>query len=150
MPIFAQFVVIRTVYKGMCSHTLKKIVKRCMEEENFNAHFDKILFLYLLIFVFLFLLNSVFFLFDSSFERGSLRVMCPLRPEENFKIYLSNGAIWYAFVTKYLLMLLCRQRKINCTSILLRPETHVKISLQQIVKKLKFSTNLSIMISIYC
>ena len=35
--------------------------------------FDKILFLYLPIFVFLFLLNRVVFLLDSSFERGNLR-----------------------------------------------------------------------------
>ncbi len=63
--------------------------------------FVKILFLYLPIFGFLFFLNSVVFLFDSSFERGILRGVCPLRPEENCKIYPSNGAIWCAFVTKY-------------------------------------------------
>ncbi len=27
--------------------------------------------------------------------------MCPLRPEENFKINPSNGEIWCAFVTKF-------------------------------------------------
>ena len=68
---------------------------------HFNAHFDKMLFLYLLIFVILFLKNSVVFFSDSSFERASLRGMCPLILEENFKIYPSNGAIWCAFVTKY-------------------------------------------------
>ncbi len=64
-----------------------------MKEEMFNAHFLIIFFYTLAHFGSLFLKTSVVFMFDESFERGSLRGMCPLRPEENFKIYLTNGAI---------------------------------------------------------
>ncbi len=63
--------------------------------------FDKILFL-LAHFRVPFLLNSVVFLFDSSFEMGSLRGCASSDLKKMLKYTLnSNGAIWCAFVTKY-------------------------------------------------
>ncbi len=64
--------------------------------------FDKILFLLHAHFRVPFPKKTVlYFLFHSYFESGSPRGMCPLRPEEKFTRYPSNGAIWCAFVTKY-------------------------------------------------
>ncbi len=62
MPIFAPICYDKNNLLGdVLLYTEENTKVHNMEEEICNAHFDKMLFLYLLISVFLFVLSSVFF-----------------------------------------------------------------------------------------